>query len=80
MSGQLFAFRVSRPVEQRDEEPLTFVYDPHAQTAVWRGEDRALAAVSCTRKRIPGPRDCTSYSGYCNTYGPRRANGFYCDY
>ena len=80
MSSKLFAFRVARPLEVSQEEDAGAVYDPQAQTSVWSGEPRAIAAY-CTVSSIGGRRYCnTSSGGFCNTYGTRRRRyGYFCD-
>jgi hypothetical protein len=64
VSSQLFAFRLAKPVEITDEEPVVGVYDPVSQTSTWTGGTPALA-VGCT-----GPRGsvahCYSYGHYCS--------------
>lgn len=67
MPSQLFAFRLAKPMEISDEEPVIGVYDPVSQTSTWTGGSPVLA-VGCT-----GPRgtasSCYAYGTYCNNSG-----------
>lgn len=79
MSGQLFAFRIARPIEPVNEEAIEMTYDPQTQMAAWQGGTDAMA-VNCTDVYFGGYRKrCSSYPGYCNTYGERDYHGWKCD-
>jgi hypothetical protein len=61
--SQLFAFRVAKPIEVAQEEPMVGVYDPVSQTSTWEGGTPVLA-VSCSGSYTP---KCYAYGTYCST-------------
>lgn len=80
MSGKLFAFQVSEPIESPDQGMASVEYDPHAQTRVWRGGTKAQAYSYCCRK-WQGRYTCTdTANGFgCSARGIRVLWGFQCD-
>lgn len=75
MESSLFAFRVARPLTFATEDPGEFRYDPYAQTAVWSGSGKAIAALHCTNG---GTRKCNAYGTYCTTFAGTGTKS-YCD-
>lgn len=75
MESPLLAFRVARPLEFVADDPGDFRYDPQAQTAVWTGTGKAIAALHCTSG---GSRKCNAYGTYCTTYAGTGSKS-YCD-
>lgn len=78
MSNQVFAFGVSRPLE--DRAPIEFIYNPDEQIAEWIGGDSIKAIGHCTQAPYTGWK-CNSMPGYCvQTYtGVYGGNNGWCD-
>jgi hypothetical protein len=77
MTSQLFAFRLAKPMEMSDEDPVIGVYDPVSQTSTWTGGSPALA-VGCTLTTSSATK-CYAYGSYCNSTGGSVVNHRRCD-
>jgi hypothetical protein len=82
MSGQLFAFRVARPVEPATEETVELTYDPHEQVSVWKGGSEALAYYGYCTYHVAGSIRCwKDRYGNCHAGGGTvYEGGVRCDY
>lgn len=70
MSSQLFAFNVSKKVEENTLPTFGVAYDPNEQVNVWMGTDDIKAAWYCStlvgqRCNISGV-NCTNSGGQVN--------------
>ena len=74
MSGQLFAFRLAKPIESAEKDISIPLYDPQTQVSVWQGQASPQLWVYCTRRYACLPscscrRGCNSYGQYCTMWG-----------
>lgn len=68
MSTKLFAFQLSKPLENPSEGSLEGQYDPQTQTMQWQGNTRAQAAYCTNYYYGSGQIHCNAYGDYCSTW------------